>query len=119
MKIILSTESFFSAAILKEKIIKGTQKNEDSFLIETWSYKKSGDNYDIIYHDVPQYMDDAAKKVIFRVETDDRNVVLSTAWWANNPEPSHQMISLHVGRLTEMLLTHFSDKFITYRIIDF
>lgn len=119
MKVVLSTESFLSAVILKERILKGTQKKDDSVSIETWSYKKSADNYDIIYHDVPQYMDDAAKRVIFRVETDDRNVVLSTAWWSKNPEPTRQMMSLHIGRLTEMLLTHFSDKFITYRIIDF
>lgn len=119
MKIVLSTESFFSAAILKERIIKSTQEKDNSISIETWSYKKSGDNYDIIYHDIPQYINDAAKNVIFKVETDDRNVVLSTAWWKNNPEPSYEMISLHVGRLTEMLLTHFSNKFITYRIIDF
>ena len=119
MKIILSTESFLGAVILKERILKGTQKKDNSISVETWSYKKSSDNYDIIYHDVPQYTDDVSKNVIFRVETDDRNVVLSIAWWSKNPEPTHQMMSLHIGRLTEMLLTYFSDNFITYRIIDF
>lgn len=119
MKIVLSTDSFLGAAFLKREILKSVQKQDNSIPIETWSYKKAADNYDIIYHDVPQYTDDAEKNVIFRVETDDRNVVFSTAWWKNNPQPSHQMISLHVGRLTEMLLTHFANKFITYSIIDF
>lgn len=119
MKIVISTESFLAAAILKERILAGVKKKSNSVSIETWSYKKSRDNYDIIYHDVPQYLNDDSKNVIFRVETDDRNVVLSTAWWINKPEPSRQMMCLHIGRLTEMLLTYFADKIITYRIIDF
>ena len=55
MKIILSTESFLGAVILKERILKGTQKKDNSISVETWSYKKSSDNKEDILKNGASY----------------------------------------------------------------
>ena len=119
MKIILSTESIFSAARLKSKIIKAVEGQNDELSIETWSYLKSSDGFDIIYHNPSQYTEDPFKNVIFRVELDGENVVFSCARWSKNPLPSEEMNCLHTGRLTEMLLTYFSKDINKFSIVGF
>ena len=118
MKVILSTDSMIAAVVLKEKIIKAVSGNIEDINIETWSYLKSSDDYDIIYHDPTQYIEDPAKNVLFRVQLDGSNVIFSSAWWKKNPEPSSEMICLHVGRLTEMLLRYFNSRFMKFTVLD-
>ena len=48
MKIILTTETSLAAALLKQQIITAVKGENTNILIDTWSYKRSGDNYDII-----------------------------------------------------------------------
>ena len=119
MKIILTTESIFSAARLKSKIIKAVDGQNEDISIDTWSYIKSSDGFDIIYHNPSQYTDDPQKNVIFRVELDGENVIFSCARWSKNPQPSDEMNSIHVGRLTEMLLVHFSKDIEKFSIVGF
>lgn len=119
MRIILTTENVFDAARLKDFIIKSIKGEFDGITIDTWSYIKSSDKYDIIYHNLPQYKNDITKNVLFRVEVDGINVILSSAWWSKNPEPSKDIISLHIGRLTEMLLIHFRNYYHRFSIIEF
>ena len=103
---------------LKEQIIKSIKKEVEGVDIETWSYTKSKEGFDIIFHDVPQYVDDGKKNVLFKIELDGSIVSLSSVWWQKNPEPSVEMICLHVGRLTEMLLRYFRESFIKFSIVD-
>lgn len=118
MKVILSTESMISAAVLKDEIINTINGNIDGVKIETWSYLKSSDDFDIIFHDREQYVDDPTKNVLFRVQLDGSNVMFTTAWWKKNPEPSAEMFCLHIGRLTEMLLRYFNRRFIKFTVLD-
>lgn len=116
MKIILSTNNLLTAMALRSRLINSIKGEVDGVKIQTWSYVKSGDNFDILYHNPSQYVQDPLKNVLFRLQLDGENVVLSTAWWSKNPEPSKEMQCYHVGRLTEMLLYHFSDNFIKYSV---
>lgn len=118
MKIILTTENAFQSIKLRELIIKAVKGDLDNIQIDTWSYTKSGENYDIIYHNPPQYVENPEKNVLFRLEIDDSIVQFSIVWWKKNTEPSDEIKCLHVGRLTEMLLRYFSDKYIKLSIIE-
>ena len=119
MKTIITTDSVFSASRLKGKIIKAVDGQNPDITIDTWSYIKSSDGYDIIYHNPSQYTEDPLKNVIFRVELDGENVVFSCARWTRNPSPTHEINSLHMGRLTEMLLAYFSKDIEKFSIMDF
>ena len=119
MKIVLTTDGIFSSSRLKEKIIQSIQGKNEKIQIDTWSYTKSSDNYDIIYHNASQYLEDPNKNVIFRVEINGDNLLFSCAWWANNPQPDNTMFCIHVGRLTEMLFTYFSQDFSKFMINDY
>lgn len=118
MNLLLVTENSLTAMRLKNNIIKAVKGEMSGIAIETWSYKRSADNYDIIYHNPPQYIDAPEKNVIFRVQLDGAVVSLSTAWWRNNPTPSKEMLCLHVGRMVEMLLRYFAKDYIKISIVD-
>lgn len=119
MKIVLTTDNVFAAARLKNTILESIKGENKNITIDTWSYTKSGDGYDIVYHNLSQYVNDESKNVLFRVETDGINVIFSCAWWTKNPEPTAEMLSLHTGRLTELLLSHFRAYYIKFSIIEF
>lgn len=118
MKIILTTENIYVASRLKDKILRMIKGDLPQEQIDTWSYIKAADNYDVIYHNPPQYTEDPGKNVVFRVELNGENVIFSTAYWTRNPQPSQEMYCLHVGRLTEMLLVHFSGDFSKFSILE-
>lgn len=120
MKLIATTVDVFAASRL-QLMIKQAIKGEHpaGLRVDTWTYTRSGDNYDIIYHNVPQYVNDSAKNVIFRMELDGSNVIFTAAHWVNKPTPTHDMDSLHIGRLLEMLLTHFSRYITQVSVADF
>ena len=118
MKIILTSENALLAVKLRDKIIKATKGEADDTIIDTWSYVRSSDDYDILFHNPEQYLKDPGKNVLFRLEIDGAFVILSSAWWKKNPEPSYEIVCLHTGRLTEMLLRYFKKDFIKFTIID-
>lgn len=109
MKIVLTTKSETDAKSLKANIIKTIKDGEE---IDTWSHKKaSNTGSDMIYHNPDQYVKTPEKNVIFRVDLDKENVSFTTTIWKDNPNPTEEMKSYHVGRLTEVLLAHFRDSF--------
>lgn len=114
MRIILSTENSLTAMRLREQIIKSVKGK----IVGTWSYTRSSDNFDILYHDPIQYTQDPYKNVLFKLEIDGSNVLLSSVWWKKNPEPQYEIVCLHTGRLTEMLLRYFRDKYIKFTVVD-
>lgn len=118
MKIILSTENSLTALRLRELIIRSVKGEIDGVTIETWSYTRSGNNFDILYHNPEQYIQDPEKNVVFKLEIDGFNVSLSSAWWGNNPKPLYEIVCLHTGRLTEMLLRYFRGKYIKFCVVD-
>lgn len=118
MRIILTTENTFAAARLRDRILKAVKGDLSQETIDTWSYARAADNIDVIYHNPPQYVDTPENNVLFRVELNGENVIFSTAYWTRNPNPSIQMYCLHVGRLTEMILSHFSGEFSKFSILE-
>jgi len=110
MKIVLTANGVYAASRLKDRIIRSVRGDEEDIRIETWSYLKSTDGYDVVFHNPSQYVDDPSKNVVFKVELDGENIVFSCAYWTRNPEPDRNMYCLHIGRLTEMLLNCFSKE---------
>lgn len=119
MKIILTTETNLAAVILMSQVIAAVKGNIDGVNIDSWSYIKSGDRYDIIFYNQPQFAKVPERNALFRVEVEGSEVVFSTAWWKSNPEPSKEMLCIHTGKLTEMLLKYFRGGFIKFSVVDF
>lgn len=118
MKILLNTENAMSAMRLRDKIIKALKGELNGINIDTWSYVKAKDNYDIIYHNPEQYVETPEKNVLFRLLIDGEMLAITVAWWSKNPEPTDEMVCLHIGRLTEMLLRYFRSDFINFNVVD-
>lgn len=118
MKVILNTENTFQAIKLRELIIKGIKGEIDNVKIDTWSYTKSVENFDIVFHNPDQYLKDPEKNVLFKLDVDGSFNVLSIVWWKKNPEPSVEMKCYHIGRMVEMLLRYFSNNYIKLSIVD-
>lgn len=116
MRIILNCENSFLAVKLRDKIIKSLNGDIEGVQIDTWTYVKSGDNFDVIYHNPEQFVNDPLKNVLFRLEIDGSFVTFSTAWWKRNQEPSREMMCLHTGRIVEMLLRYFKEDYIKFTI---
>lgn len=119
MKIILTTETASAAVVLKNQIIAAIKGEIEGVVIDTWAYTKSGEKLDIVFHDAEQYVKASEKNVLFKIVVEGAEVILSSGWWKSNPEPSKEMICLHTGRLTEMLLRYFPGSFIKFNIVDF
>lgn len=118
MRVILTTENSLSALRLRNLIIKSVRGEVPGVNVKTWVYIKSGNNFDIVYHDVEQFLLEPEKNVLYKLEVDGAIVSFTATWWKTNPEPSREMICLHTGRLTEMLLRYFSGQFIKFSILD-
>lgn len=118
MKLILNTNDIISASRLQHNILTSVKGEIDGVSIETWSYTSSMEKFDLLFHNPPQFAYDQSKNVLFRVYTDGSNVVFSVVWWKSNPKPSEEIICLHLGRLTEMLLSHFRGEFSKLSIVD-
>lgn len=116
MKIVLTTDSSISAILLRKQIISALKGEDSNTTLNTWSYKQSKEKFDIAYHNLTQYTETPENNVLFRINIDGANVEFIVAWWSNNPSPSHEMQCLHVGRLVEMLLVHFSNQFTKFSI---
>lgn len=118
MRVVLTTENIYIASRLRDKILKAVKGELPQDSIDTWSFIKAVNNIDVIYHNPTQFTEDPEKNVVFRVELNGENVIFTTAYWTRNPQPSQDMYCLHVGRLTEMLLVHFSGEYSKFTIID-
>lgn len=118
MKIILTTQDPIQAISLTKRIKDAIEGNNVDINIETWSIVKSAEGFDIVYHNVEQYVNDPDKNVVFKMYYDGSTVVFDSAWWKKNPEPQYEMICLHTGRLTEMLLRYFNRYFIKFSIVN-
>ena len=118
MRIILTTDSIYAASRLKDTIIKSAKGEIPEMHIDTWSYMKSSDNYDILYLNLSDFLTDPNKNVIFRVVLNGENLIFTSAYWTRNPQPDRAMICLHIGRLTEMLLTFFPQDYSKFIISD-
>lgn len=119
MKIILTTETASAAVVLKNQIIAAIKGEIEGVTIDTWSTTRSAESFDIIFHDAEQYVSAPEKNVLFKVVVEGTEVVFSTGWWKANPEPVREMLCLHTGRLTEMLLRYFPGSYIKFNIVDF
>ena len=119
MKIVLTTETAMAAVVLKQRVVAAIKGEIEGVDIETWSYNKSRDNFDVIYHNPSQYVNDPEKNVVFTISVVGTEVTFNSAWWKSKPEPSREMICLHTGRLAEMLLCYFSKGFIRFNIVDY
>lgn len=118
MKVILNTENAYQAVRLRELIIRGVKHELDNVEIDTWTYTKSAEEYDIIYHNLPQYVNNPDKNVLFRLVLDGADVIFKLVWWKGKPEPDEKVKALHTGRLVEMLLAHFMQSVIKLSIVD-
>lgn len=111
MKVVLNTYSPLAATLLQQQIIRVLRHENKYLSIETWSYIKSKEQFDIVYHNPEQYLREPEKNVIFRIYVDGYDVVFLPMWWKKNPQPSDDIICLHIGRLVEMLMRYFSAEF--------
>lgn len=119
MKVVITTDNMFVAYRLKSEILSALNNNDCE--IKTWTFEKAkrgGQDVDIIYHNPSQYTNNPKKNVLFRVVVIDNNVQFFVSWWKNHPVPSRDMICLHIGRLTEMLLCNFSTYIRTFSVLD-
>ncbi|MDE6577258.1 MAG: hypothetical protein K2K58_03705 [Muribaculaceae bacterium] len=105
MNVKLSLPTTHSATIVKANLLRRIRNNE----IPTWSYTRSNENDDVIFHNPSQYIEDPEKNVIFTIELNqrDNSILFSSNWWSQNPVPNEQQILHHVARLGEMLLKNF------------
>ena len=118
MKLILNTNDILSATRLKQHILSSVKGECEDITIDTWSYTSSMEKYDLLFHNPLQYVSDNTKHVLFRVYTDGSNVVFTIVWWKNNPKPTEEIMCLHLGRLTEMLLANFRGEYSKLSIVD-
>lgn len=119
MKVVITADNMFIASRLKSDILSSIRGEKDGVMIDTWTFKKAAQNIDIIYHNPPQYINSPDKNVLFRVAASDNMVQFIVVWWKNNPKPSREMICLHVGRLTEMLLRYFPKNIKNFSVVEF
>lgn len=118
MKVSLIAGSSINALNLRSKIIEATRCLDDSTGVRTWSYTKSKEEYDLIFHNPAQYVDVPSKNVLFRLTLDGAIVSFEPVWWSSNPKPDDDVICLHIGRLTEFLLRYFKNYFIKFVIVN-
>lgn len=103
-------DGYTSSQLLKEIITQIKSKTASSVI--TWSYIKTDDGQNVIFHNPSQYTSNPSKNVVFSVGTKDNLVCLENGYWkANTIQPSEDMIYFHIGRLIEMLLSNFRDFF--------
>ena len=114
----VSNSSSSSFIIDKTWITHARSGRCEDITIDTWSYTSSMEKYDLLFHNPPQYVSDNTKHVLFRVYTDGSNVVFNVVWWKNNPKPTEEVMCLHLGRLTEMLLANFRGEYSKLSIVE-
>ena len=80
--------------------------------IKTWVVRKDKDGTKYLTHKPEQWYDKALFG--FKAETD--KLVILLTWWEGK-EPTEDIKGYYVGRITEILLVNFSDKFGKFEII--
>ena len=97
-----------------EGLARNIIKNAKNQVYKTWDYElinlvENKLNYDSIYHNPPQYVDNPDKHVWFIIGVDDTDVILKPVI-TEGYELTDDLASLHTGRLLEMLMKyHYND----------
>ena len=98
-----------------KRIVSGIIWNAQNDVYKTWSYEKislvvDGKDYDAIFHNRPQYVDNLDKHVWFIPGIINSNVIFQPII-SEGYELTDELASLHTGRLLEMLMTYHYDEF--------
>lgn len=104
MRIILNTKS---AQKLIDKIFKAIADET----IKTWEVKTDKSGSKFLTHNPEQWID----KALFGFKTETDKLVIFLTWWKDK-EPTEDVKGYYVGRITEILLVHFSDMYDKFEI---
>lgn len=104
MKIKLFTES---AKALAKDILNAVEDET----IKTWVLKKDNNGSNFLTHKPEQWID----KALFGFKPETDKLVIFLTWWKDK-EPTEDVKGYYVGRLTEILLVNFSNKFDKFEI---
>ncbi|MFA7081410.1 MAG: hypothetical protein WC135_02245 [Bacteroidales bacterium] len=104
MKIEIYTD--FGQALI-DKIFKYVE--DDS--AKTWEIREGKKNR-YLTHKPDQWYD----KALFKFNNEKEKVIIELTWWKDK-EPTEYIKGCYMGRLTELLLNNFSDKFGKFEII--
>lgn len=91
------------------KQIFSAVENED---VKTWVVRKDKDGDKFLTHKPEQWYD----KALFGMQATEEKVTIKLTWWKDK-EPSEDIKGYYVGRLTELLLVNFKNKFGKFEII--
>ena len=110
-KITIKTSNENAAKKLVSNIINNVKKN----VYKTWSYEKiilvkDETEYDSIFHNPDQFLEDLTKKVWFIPKISGTNITFNPIK-TEGYEVTDAIFSLHTGRLLEMLMTYYYDDF--------
>ena len=105
MQIELYTDS---AQALINEILTAVEKET----IKTWVVKEDAKGTKYLTHKPEQWYD----KALFGFNAKTDKLIISLSWWKGK-EPTEDIKGYYMGRLTEVLLVNFSDKFDEFYII--
>lgn len=91
------------------KQIFSAVENED---VKTWVIRTDNKGTKFLTHKPEQWYD----KALFSMTTSDEKVAIQLTWWKDK-EPTEDVKSYYVGRLTELLLVNFKNKFGKFEIV--
>lgn len=104
MKITLYTKS---SQKLADKILSAVENDT----IKTWEIKIDKNKSKFLTHSPEQWAD----KALFGFKAESDKLYLFLTWWKDK-EPTEEIKGYYVGRMTEILLVHFSDMFDVFEI---
>jgi len=79
--------------------------------IKTWEIKKDQNGAKFLTHKPEQWIN----KALFGFKSETDKLVLFLTWWKDN-EPTEYVKGYYVGRMTEILLVHFSEMYDKFEI---
>lgn len=92
---------------LKTQILKVVEEE----VVKTWVVRQSNGRK-FLTHKPEQWYD----KVLIGFTEEEDKLIFSINWWENYGEPSKDIKGYYIGRLTELLIVNFSDKFNRFEI---
>ena len=104
MKIKLFTES---AQTLTNAILNSV-KDET---VKTWEIKKDQNGDEFLTHNPEQWIN----KALFGFKSEKDKLIIYLTWWKDK-EPTEDIKGYYVGRMTEILLVHFSEMYDKFEI---
>ncbi len=106
MKIELSTDS-------AQKLVTQIFKSIEDETLKTWEIRENDKGEKLLTHSPEQWVD----KALFKFTPNEDKLVITISWWSKNDEPTEDIKGYYFGRITEILLVHFSATFDKYEII--